>query len=515
MAFRKTIILPISFLLGGCAQVGTITGGEKDTVAPSPTEMNPPNESVNYTGNSFEITFNEFIQLKDPLQNVVIVPDHAALKTSLRNKTVRVEWEDTLQNNTTYVVYLNGAVEDVTENNDSLMTYVFSTGPSVDSINYSVRVADAFTNELAANMTVGLFTDRDQNKPYYFTKTDNSGTASFSYVAEGSYYLRAFEDVNKDLKIQSTEAVAFKGEPIVLTESVRDTIPLRVYNPPQPPKILSLKAIPPGALLLESNRDLKESVFLLNGNPVLSDNIQYPQSQKTLVFTDLNLLTNVSVVVQGKELNDTVTLRLTERDKLGKIRPEPFFSEGTLRPNDSFTFSVNDLVRSVDTSLLLLRDMDDSTRITVGNVTIDQNKFTIHFERNNHKRIELAFMNGAIQTVTGHTNEDQKNSVILLIERDVAILRVDATAYTCPIVVELLKEKNVVSKTIVTETRKFSLTNVMPGEYKIRIISDINQNGHWDEGDLVNGTQPERVDWFSVPKVRANWETDILLRPER
>ena len=80
---------------------------------------------------------------------------------------------------------------------------------------------------------------------------------------------------------------------------------------------------------------------------------------------------------------------------------------------------------------------------------------------------------------------------------------------------ELLKDKKVISKTILTETKRADLTHVLPGEYRIRIISDLNLNGKWDEGDLLKGIQPEQVDWFTVPKVRANWEIDVLLSPEQ
>lgn len=515
MAFRKALIFFIPFLLGACAQVGFITGGAKDTYAPAPKEMIPPNESVNFQGNAFEITFNEFVQLKDPLQNVVIVPDHAKLKTTLRNKTVRVEWQETLKSNTTYVVYFNGAVEDVTENNDSLMTYVFSTGASIDSINYSVQVVDAFTNELAPNMTVGLFNEPDQDKPYYFAKTNAAGMASFSYVAQGTYYLRAFEDVNRDLKIQSTEAIAFKSEPVELKGTMIDSIPLRIYNPQQPAKLLSLKTVPPGILLLESNTDLRGSSFQLNGSPVPSANLQHPDGQRTLIFTDLRSLNNASVVAQNASFNDTISARFTDRDKLGKIQPEPLYSGGRVGPNESFSFRVNDLIQSVDTSLLALRDPDDSSNIILKSVSTDQNSFTVNFDRGDHKRVELTFKPGAIQTYSGIVNEEQKANADLLTARDFGVLHLDATSYTGSVVVELLKDKKVVSRTILNENKKTDLTDVIPGEYRIRIISDVNQNGKWDEGDLLKGLQPERVDWFTVPKVRANWEIDVLLSPER
>jgi uncharacterized protein (DUF2141 family) len=511
MAFRKALILFLPFFLAGCAQVGYITGGSTDVYAPAPKEMLPPNESINFSGNSFEITFDEFVQLKDPLQNVVIIPDHAKLKTTLHHKTVRVEWEETLKSNTTYVVYFNGAVEDVTENNDSLMTYVFSTGSQIDSISYSVRVVDAFTNQLTPKMKVGLFTEPDQNKPYYFAGTDESGIATFDYVAAGTYYLRAFEDMNNDLKMQGNEALAFRSEALKLDSSNQDTLPLRIYSPKQPAKLLSLKAVPPGALLLEANADLKGSSFQLNESPVPDANIQFTDDSKALIFTDLKTLSNASVIIENPEFTDTITARLTEREKTGKVVPTAVFYGGKIGPQEEFAYQINDLILSVDTSLLVLKDPSDSSEINIKDVKIDQNKLTVDFDRSKHKRVEITFKKGALQTKSGTVSEELGNTVELLYEKDYGVLHVDATGYAGPIVLELLKDKSVVLKRSLSETKKTDLTNVLPGDYKIRVISDDNKNGKWDEGDLQKGIQPEKVDWFTVPKVRANWEIDVSL----
>lgn len=515
MAVRKALILLLPLILGACAQVGFITGGDRDIYAPAPKEMVPQNQSVNFSGNSFEITFDEFVQLNNPLQNVVIVPDHAKLKTSLHHKTVRVEWDETLKSNTTYVVYFNGAVKDVTENNDSLMTYVFSTGSTVDSINYSVRVLDAFTNQLSPNMTVGLFTGADQDKPYYFGKTDNSGTASFSFVAAGTYYLRAFQDVNNDLRFQRSEAIAFRNDPVTLSGSLEDTLPLRLYSPVEKPKLTSLKAMAPGALLLESNTDITKGLIRLNGTILPSSTIKFQDDRKALIFADLKSMENAEITVKDADLNDTITARFTERDKTRKINPVPVFSGGKIGPHQELSFEVNDLITSLDTSLISLADPDDSSRVSLRSYTLKQSVFTLDVDRNKHKRVEITIKKGAIRTNTGIDHDDFKSTVDLLYEKDFGILHVDASFFNKPVLLELLKEKTVVHTIVLNETKKADIAHILPGDYQIRVITDSDMNGKWNPGDLDKGVQPEQVDWFTVPKIRANWEVDIVLSPER
>ena len=136
MAFRTFIIVGLLFLIHSCAQVGTLTGGEKDIIAPIPiaSKMNPENGSTNFTTSVIKIPFSEYVKLNNPEETIVIIPPHAKLDTKLSRKTVSISWNDTLKNNTTYTIYLNGTIKDLTEENDSLMQYVFSTGNFIDSI---------------------------------------------------------------------------------------------------------------------------------------------------------------------------------------------------------------------------------------------------------------------------------------------------------------------------------------------------------------------------------------------
>ncbi|MEP6597653.1 MAG: hypothetical protein ABJA71_16985, partial [Ginsengibacter sp.] len=48
-----------------------------------------------------------------------------------------------------------------------------------------------------------------------------------------------------------------------------------------------------------------------------------------------------------------------------------------------------------------------------------------------------------------------------------------------------------------------------PGEYELKILEDLNQNGLWDPGKYQLKQQPEKV--HSIPQkisIRANWEND-------
>ena len=52
--------------------------------------------------------------------------------------------------------------------------------------------------------------------------------------------------------------------------------------------------------------------------------------------------------------------------------------------------------------------------------------------------------------------------------------------------------------------------NMKAGDYRVRIITDINHNGRWDTGHYASHRQPEPVVVIpSAATVRANWDTNV------
>ena len=54
-----------------------------------------------------------------------------------------------------------------------------------------------------------------------------------------------------------------------------------------------------------------------------------------------------------------------------------------------------------------------------------------------------------------------------------------------------------------------------PGEVKLRVVEDMNRNGVWDPGNLIERLQPERVEVYmpdngnDMMTMKANWEIEI------
>ena len=118
-------------IIWGCANVGTLTGGDKDETPPQLDTLNSTrNFQTNFPGRSFELTFDEWLTLNDVFNQVIVSPPlEFRPEVSLKKKTVHFEFNDDeiLREDATYVINFGEAIEDFTEGNAAEMRFVFST----------------------------------------------------------------------------------------------------------------------------------------------------------------------------------------------------------------------------------------------------------------------------------------------------------------------------------------------------------------------------------------------------
>jgi hypothetical protein len=68
----------------------------------------------------------------------------------------------------------------------------------------------------------------------------------------------------------------------------------------------------------------------------------------------------------------------------------------------------------------------------------------------------------------------------------------------------------VVMEKFLTAIEIINFNNVTPGNYKIRIIYDANNNKKWDTGNYLKKIQPEKVIYYPAPlSLKANWDLDL------
>ena len=97
-------------------------------------------------------------------------------------------------------------------------------------------------------------------------------------------------------------------------------------------------------------------------------------------------------------------------------------------------------------------------------------------------------------------------------DKEYGAIKLDASEYSEPIVVEMLSAGKMIQRFTMYETKNSLIEHLLPNEYTFRVIIDANKNGKWDSGDYEKGILPENIYTFSeITKVRANWEIDLKL----
>jgi len=506
MAFKYYLSFFLLFLISSCAEVGTITGGPKDDVAPKIIKSSIQNGTTNFRSKSIQLTFDEFVQLNKPAENIFLVPQDARLESTLIRKTLKINLSNELQNNTTYTLYLNAAVKDVTEGNDSLMQFTFSTGPILDSLKFFARVADAFSSLVKSKITVGLFDSLEAQKPIYFGQSNQEGLVTLSALKEGTYFCKAFEDKNKDLQIQKDEAQDWDFEPIQIGGVYTDTIDFKISTPPQPDKIKYVKFLPPGLIAAHIPKELEIKSISLNGSELTTSQFWRPQKDSLQIAYGNQTENEFSLIINS----DTFNLRRLEKNKMAKLNPKKITSDKEVTAISSF--EVMDVIESIDSNKIEVLKLPDSLKVSYS-LAIQQNRFTIQPEDKSFRKYVVVFKEGAINGLSGKSNSLCKIEVANKDEREFGSLNV---RFNKPIefcILQILDKENVIDEQKITSSDKpVVFSRLIPGEYTFRIIEDLNQNGQWDPISPENKQKAERIYQFSTPvKVRSNWEVETML----
>ncbi len=211
-------VLALLLLAAACANPGSgPDGGPYDETPPRIVDMNPPLGRTGTQAKKVTITFDELIAVENPGEKVIISPPQINvpdIRTSGRRITV--ELLDTLRENTTYTIDFSDAIQDAHEGNPlGNFTYLFSTGPTLDTMEVAGHVLAAENLEPVKGILVGLHRDTCDtaftHRPFdRVARTDSRGRFSVKGVAPGSYRVYALKDMDGDYKFSAKgEMIAF------------------------------------------------------------------------------------------------------------------------------------------------------------------------------------------------------------------------------------------------------------------------------------------------------------------
>lgn len=226
---RRALI--ICLLLSACAQVGTITGGPTDEVAPQVLSATITDKQRNVNAKEQYLVFDEYIKLEQATQRITLMPADSRLQFETKGKNLRISFLDALQENTTYTLTSNGGIKDLTEGNDSLMTWTFSTGPTLDSLELFALASELSPSNKQATIQLGLYLSDTSKTARYMGRFDANGQLQLKGLKAGGYFLKAFIDENQDGVCSSTESQDQFFSAIQIQERQKDTLAFYLSKP--------------------------------------------------------------------------------------------------------------------------------------------------------------------------------------------------------------------------------------------------------------------------------------------
>ncbi len=126
---------------------------------------------------------------------------------------------------------------------------------------------------------------------------------------------------------------------------------------------------------------------------------------------------------------------------------------------------------------------------------------------------------GAITDVAGFTNDSIVGKYTVLDPEKFATVKIDVRGREgVQYIVQLLDGSGSLKQErrgVVSGPVRFNY--VSPGEIKFRVIEDLNGNGKWDSGDVVERRQPERAKMFVDEQggetfaTKANWDIEFTM----
>ncbi|MEO5966942.1 MAG: Ig-like domain-containing protein, partial [Ferruginibacter sp.] len=204
----------LTTISSGCAQIGSISGGDKDTLAPVLLKASPPQNTVNFKGNQIQFTFDEYIDVKDVGTNVIVSPyQNTNPIITFNRKTINIKFRDTLLPNTTYSINFGNSIRDFNEANPlSGLTYVFSTGSEIDELSISGKVLFAETSKADSTIEVLVYKDATDSsvhtrKPDYLVRTNGAGEFELKNLPAASYKVYALRDNDGNKRYNSNKEV--------------------------------------------------------------------------------------------------------------------------------------------------------------------------------------------------------------------------------------------------------------------------------------------------------------------
>ena len=565
---KNYIFLIISVFLFSCANKGQgPTGGKKDETPPRVMQELPANGSLRFDKKKIIIRFDENISLEKLNENVIVSPPQVRPPAiNAYGKNLYIEFNDTLQANTTYSIDFGNAIVDLNEKNP-LKNYVFafSTGDQIDTLKISGNLFNASDLNPLSGILVGIYNNTRADDSLFMTKpflrigrTDENGRFSINNMKEGNYKLYALGDVSNDFHYNAGESLAMydsiitpKVEPHIFTDTIwKDTVTIDTIMQRN-----GFLYLPDNLELLYFKENLKRQYFLKNERKTPTNFTLFFNAKADSLpkIKPLNFDWENKYIIQKNNTLDTLTYWLTDsvvwkKDTL-KMQMTYFKTDSTfsltpqtdtisaiyrrprretksknadilnVKTNIEQTFDVykpialkfDEPLQNIDLEKIKLKEKIDTTfkSLKYQWLPIDSTKmgFNIIYKWESEKSYKLEIDSATFISIYNKVNNKFSSNFKIRSLEEYSSIKAIIEPFDTSVVLQVLDTKDVVIAQKSAQKAGVLFEYLKPGDYYLRMFIDQNGNGTWDTGSLSPRRQPEKVFYYNKKlTVMANWE---------
>lgn len=568
----KSIIEKIGFflsviILGSCANMAQgPSGGYMDTIPPRMVKCVPQPNATNVSNNKIEVYFDEYIQLNNAQQEIMISPTQEnQFSVKGIGKKVLLELNDSLLPNTTYTIDFGKTVKDFREGNPyEDFVFSFSTGGEIDTLSFSGFVLDANTLLPQKGMLVGVYasasdTNFTTRRVERVALTHEDGSFVLHNLKPQAYELVAIADQNGNKYFDvPNEKIAFAHG--LVTPSVER---VAVADAADSTKVGYKNRFVPDSLVLFSFEEETRQQFFEKADRPKRNYVSFKFKNVEKVEPEIKLL-NVSRrdwgLPEGSLTKDTFsfwlkdtllskmdTLRFaikfqkydstsslvssydtldliskTEKSRRRKKTQEHISylsiasSSNPVGINENFQFTWESPVVDFTSEKAHVQVLVDTVWTDIGSKVIpaddvytNNRKFQVDFKMEPEKKYRILIDSASVHDIYGNFNDKINLSTRIRSKEEYSDFSIKLKNYPKSAIVELLQGKNVKRYAEVDENGVAKLQNVLPGEYVVRLVSDLDGNKQWTTGNFKQKRQPEAVYYYEKKiKLKANWDFD-------
>ncbi len=479
----------------------------------------PQHNSTNFKGNEVTLFFNEQIESKGLINELIITPDdNVQFKEIPRKKSITIRFKDTLRQNTTYNLNFGNSIVDITERNPSTNAVLaFSTGLDIDTAFIKGKAIDMFTQKpltdvVAVIQPLNDTIDIQKHKPAYLSRVDEEGNFIINNLPQQEFRLYAIKDDNGNLVYNvGKEMIALY--PNNVNPSYVDTV-YNLYLSPQNTNLLRLisqrhqynySSLIFNKGLLKYSIDM-DTLFTYTSNNARNLNIFHPFNFQDSIpikyhAIDSNEFTFDSIFYLKKNFeSDTLDPEFSVI-----INPE---NGDVIRIPDTINIDFNLRIKSfkIDTVLFVLNGKDSIITTSFDFGLISDKRLFVKNLYTKAKTIEIKMLNGLIISNQNDTIRNIKLNYSIPNEEKYGQIDGEVISPFENLILQLITPKGATKEELFINPGKFSFKYISPGTYKLRLIHDANNNHIWNPGNHYKNIQPEKVVINDEDiLIKANW----------